>query len=93
MEVRKETVRMEERKSFLVKTLHALLLSVVHSPKVSWMLTPEEADGVLLFLVERIVHGVLRREIELGREITVREFQSCVIKALDEVAPEPDYIV
>lgn len=84
---------MEERRSFLMNTLHALLLSVVHSPKVNWMLTPEESDRILLFLVERIADEVMRREIELGREMTVREFRKCMIKTLDEVAPEPDYIV
>jgi len=75
-----------------VNTLHVLLSSVVRSPKVGWMLTPEEADCVLLFLVERIVDEVLRREIEFGHEITVNEFRRCVTKTLDEVAPEPDYI-
>lgn len=74
--------------------LRAFLSRASDDPKVMRMLTREDTEAILERVIERIVDEVVKREAELGRELTFKEFREHMMKTLDKVVPEvTSYIV
>jgi len=82
-----------DRRKLLERLLKRRLARIKKHPRVRLLLSEAEAEEGLNILINRIVENVLRKEDELGRELTPEEFHECFIKTLNEFLPKLEYIV
>ena len=83
----------ERRRRFLKIILKKALSQVKDDSRVRKLLTAQEAENGLNTIIDKVVENALAMERKLGRKLTFKEFQECLLRTLDEFSPKIEYIV